>query len=684
MGWTRSGRTYTLTGSGGIVHAAVCGYHQPSTFEFAALLPTTVNSAAMFVFGSGDGRWCYWARIIGANVVIQKRTAGGAASTVTNGADDTPASVPCTIAHGLTPGSPVVLAVRVIDRAVIEVYINGVRKLAHTPTDTTLLANLWLGLAGDTDGTSVSRAKVCDLVPVNDPQKDVLVVIGGGEVWMAESEDGIARIAQGAVKADGLVSAVDFEQEALIVDGASARILDPADRTVTAWTPTLGDLPGSTGPGRTYASVIENHFARALLNDSVADLQNLTGSRVYDRDDYELGTGEPAGAWSMTAVQTARVGQAIIGFKSAGTGSLIIGCVSSLWRLAGDPTGPLALDVVSTDTGVISKDCFWVTDGDKILAHTRAGFGFIVGRSFVNLSLPVLTEIVRVPVTDARCSPIVIRDPNAQGVHIFMSRANATTPATHLFYDERVGNFTPAAGGFYPETYPLEMEPMAATIWRGRMVFICRDGYVREFDKTQSTDDGTAIPVSLPLALFADGDQQYEHTLLELEITAGDDAGAFEVELWTGQTAQEAYSGAGRRMAWSKTCGPGRTRIGRTARAPAMVAVITSEAADGNFSIEEIQRTFVREPRTHRRRAATAPPTIAAAVVATPTTDFDAGPGGGGTVTADAGAALVYERPADELLAETSFENILTSSDGGAGNPTYPGYGDSDGSVAEF
>lgn len=667
----------------------IAPYQQAAAQETRFTAASTAVEVGAWVFGSGDGRNRYRAIVDGAgNAAIQTVSNGGTPVTVTNVVGDLPSgAVPCTAAQGPAIGAPAQIAVRVYTSGLnptIEMWIGGVLKLRHTASDATLTPLRSFGIEGRTGGTRVINPQVADIVPQTEPTAELLCALCGGELWVAQSEAaGLSRIAQNVVPPDGLVSAIDFEQKGLIVGGQRARVFDPVARTVTAWSPTDGTLPGQTTPGTTTASRIVRYNARVWANDAVSDRQNIYWSKLYDRD-YWLLTTDAGDGGSLTASRAAKVGQAIVSMIEAAGAAMTIGCAQSFWRLYGDPLGPCDVGPITLGSGLLTPDGLATIDDGRVAALSTDGLAMISGDSFSKVSKPVLTELVE-PEASTLQAGILVRDPRRGITWMFLTRIGASdaSPSVHVAYHERVGGWSAGEGGFFPVTFPSRIGPTAAVNWNGQVVLGGTDGRLYVLDDAQVTDDGTPIDFRVPLTLVAPSNPEHEAVIHELSVVLADTSGACTATLYSGRTAEEALVGAERRERWSRSCAARRTLMPQGGRGRALVLELSSSAAT-RVAIEQVSVHASLEPAypTPANVAVSAKPGPDAAVV---TESLLAGPGGS-TAVDPSGEMLVYSRPFDDALTDTSLDDLATADGGGGagggGGSTYKGgIGDGDGGL---
>lgn len=618
--WSQSAGVWTLAGDGART-AVVSQTPAVGNYALRWQFKNPANLGGGTFKSSPDGRTCYQVDTdagTGGNLQIRLVTFG------------VPGPVLASAAHGLTTSIPYTLEVR-WEQGVVKVRVNGLATdlFTYTPAADALQNHDYWGFEGTVDQMKVLDAEIAELIQQQAERADVLVAMAGGEFWQCEDGENLERCGTAPVmKAFGDVDMCEFEQKAIAVDGANLRELDVATKVVSRITVTAGLLPGAstTTDGKCSATIIERTIGRVALAGMKDDPQNLFECAPNDRTDWDTGVFPVGtGAFGLTAADAAKVGEPIRGLLGVSRQSVLIACQRSFWELRGDPAiGAAGVDEIVKGIGVTGKDAMVMIDTGRVAAHSQTGLILVpgAGGAPAYLSQGILTDYIQLIDGLENYHCILVRNPLRQGTHIFLTK-RTSGPSVHFWYDERVGQWSEGRvvdgqvvahpGGFFPETYPDRVGPTAAVYWNGKVILGGRDGYLYEFDETGvlDTDDGDAINWTMAMGLMVDPDIDADTEVHRLVFQTADDCDAFNVKVYGGVTAEEAYGGANRWLVLSRTRPAGErvSRWDQRFRAPALVCELSGT---GWFDLEAAQAVRTACALTARRRT----PVAAGAAVA--------------------------------------------------------------------
>lgn len=573
-----------------------------STFDIDLSLLIPSDNVKAVILATQDLRTGFEVGIEGADVVIRSIYFG------TPSAVHAPASgtVLQTAVHGL-PATPFTMQVWYVDGK-ISVYFNSSATAALEWDNTTnplFIAQGYRGFASNVSGAQVLQARVCRLAPVETPRAEILVAVGGGELWASRNGDAIARIGRSLFDADAVIAGWEQEQKLYMVGGGKGAIYDPATETVSDWVPTSGKLPGQDNgvddrPGRTSATIGLLHFGRSELAGNRLDPQNLYGSKINDPLDWNTGSVDPGRAFALNAARAGKLGQPIRALLSTGT-SLFIGCDRSMWVMGGDPVLDNAvLENISISVGVSGKDAFDQSMGNQIYVHSPVGL-YLIGQTAESISQDVLSKYVTLTNAEIETTDVfLLGDPSRFGVHIFRTvRATPENPypaSIHLWYDERVAKVS--GGGFFIDTFPNRLGPTAATTFQGRVVCGSRDGYVWElnnsrlsdFDSTNSVDQTARIDSYAFLQLVVASSVDKEVIIENTGIILGAATTGCKFAIYGGHTAEALYDTTQRRLLVSPmdVSAGGKRSVYRRVRAHALGLEIIGGVVGTGWSLESV------------------------------------------------------------------------------------------------
>lgn len=531
-----------------------------------ALLSTTEDGRNGWLAGvveSGGSRYLRLSRLVEGQIVEEN----AAEFWVTTGVSDIPPSAQANIDVSLLLASGVgyTLDVRLVAGS-IEVYLNNdpaptikvalatlvTNTAVETPTFRPRAYGIFptfkaVGFTSEAAGARVVSADAHPLTGQRTGRADVLVAVAGGNVYACVDGTNMLLVGSGVFPAEVPVSmapTVDPVTGAVImviVGGGLAREFNPVSLLVSTLIASDGTLPGQTSPGTTTATIVTNAGVRLAYAGIGGDEQNIIFGAVGNHRDLNTGKFAPGAAWAASGTQAARLGAPVVAMQETTNRSVLVGTPNGIYLIVGDPAAgdlPQAIQKAK-DLGVSGKDSMWLHAEGFVVAHSVEGLLAIdIGGSSTNVSAPVLDRGITFRELPADLTPVVVRDPARSGVHVFLSRATAAE-SLHFFYDETVGGYRPGAGGFHPDTFPWR--PVAAEVWRGRMVVGCDDGYIRTPVDGAADDD---LPVNwfITLSQLATITGQTEVEISRMEVVLSSASAPVTLQVLTGRTSEEVFT----------------------------------------------------------------------------------------------------------------------------------------------
>ena len=178
---------------------------------------------------------------------------------------------------------------------------------------------------------------------------------------------------------------------------------------------------------------------------------------------------------------------------------LIVGCTDSLWAIYGNITGGGRISNISQYIGVISRKALAITPDGLVLFMSRRGlYAWGVGSNkeperFSPNRIP--EELLEIDTTTT--DVILEYDHRSKGVHLFLTPASGI--GTHWWIDLE-------NKGFWEVSLPETQQPVAVCTYKtsgdSNVILGCKDGYLRRFSNSATTDDGTNIQSDILLGPF--------------------------------------------------------------------------------------------------------------------------------------------------------------------------------------
>ncbi len=322
-------------------------------------------------------------------------------------------------------------------------------------------------------------------------------------------------------------------------DGTSQKFYNLSTDTVSTWSPSPGSLPGTTYKHK----LIERWRARIVLSGVRDDPHNWFMSAVDNADDFEY---SPATTVETQAVagnnsEAGEVGDVINAMCPYSDDTLIFFGDHTVWQLTGDPVAGGRIDLVSDITGSSwGRPWTKAPDGAIYFWGSRGGFYRLVpGGSIERLSSDRIDErFADVDIEDVLVT--MAWDDRTQGVHIMITPLTAAA-TTHYYWDAR-------NNAFWPDKFSsTNHDPIAIYLFDGddptdRVTMMgTRNGYINKWDTDADDDDGEDIDSYVwigPIKL----DQNLTFRLDEIQLILGENSDHVRVEIYVGNTAEQAYN----------------------------------------------------------------------------------------------------------------------------------------------
>lgn len=637
MPWTRDSTTGVYTHSGVLRDFLLANGSLPSLARIYVDCTNINHQVRIVAFCTQDGRtgWELGINPSDASKITIRRIAFGVA-----GAD-----VVTPVSHNIPSGTPFRLQVDIVGYVMtLKTVASGVAPVSvsyNNTADPTYTEFKNWGFASSVPQAVVVDAASMELNAVEGGVTEALVVVCGGNVYIATEDDGIAEIqdgGSGAFPPTSNVSLAVLDGVVWGVGGGRAKQINVLQRKVLDWGPddigtnwdinANGALPGAQEvsgqpdqrqPGTTTATIVAAHGGRLYLAGMDDEPHAIYASAV--REPQMWWTAEPVEgrAFALGVSRRPGISYTVLNLSSVNSNLLYVGCDRSMQFLVGDPIdGFPQLIPVANDIGVSGQNAATTAiEGLNVVHSPDAGLVVVQMESApVLVSASVLTEKIQFDRNERDSYFVsVVRDTQRHGALIFLTRRDGTQ-STHFWYDERIGGYDGSSGGFFPEQYHPDVGPTCAVNWRGKVVLGGRTGYLWEYDDSANADenptaggDDIAINAKMPLSLMNDEDVMGDTILSYLRVELSDDSHNASLAVYGGATVESAYSQTNRELLFSRTVKPLGPPIIHRVRSRALVAEISSVSTTPKWRIEAIDaETSVGHMLRHTRKKVAAAP----------------------------------------------------------------------------
>jgi len=578
------------------------------------------------VFANGNAQTCWEVGIFNdfgassANLSIRLRT------------NNTPAAPVVAIAHGIPADTPFDIVIEVDSGGFkVSTSVTGVASVTLPASGLQdagdLKTNTGIGFASAVDGAVILSAQYRLPRPQVDVLNEQLIGCSGqGGIYMRGDDVAWQLLKPSAFNPDDELSIVPFEGIVLLLAYspstklAKGYVIDLVQRTVVPWTAETGygSLPGAAGPGTTSARHVRTNSGRAwLVTDTEASVSVLPngvdGVPTYKNWLSDVSSAGAAKRY-IPGLQ-GREGEPVVAVEPMDTDSMLIAKTNSMFVIYGDPVqGNTGQRTLSLLTGLSGRAALCSTGSLGFYAHSPDGAIVIGNEGIEFISKDKLRRFMEFGRgSQGRYTVQVQYDSRSKLVYFFLT-PNAATPNA----PRRMPVLDLASGEFLLDEYPFDMEPISSEIWRGTLLYGCRDGYVRRLSPLAQSDDGIPLNAWYTLPVIEtpgteDGVKLGRvglqlGTVASYRYEVADDAADVVVRVYAGATAEDALRHDRREL----VAGPRVVKKGRNSfvcSAAAHSLAVEVRGTGTYWMLEEVEVTAgpAGQALRSRRRAATVP-----------------------------------------------------------------------------
>lgn len=385
----------------------------------------------------------------------------------------------------------------------------------------------------------------------------------------------------------------------------SLMVYDPANGTYTevVATPGLGTVPTQCRLVALYKDrIVLANQSTVLGGDNAPHMVYF--SRQGDELDWDFSETDVGAAWAtVTTEQSGRLPAPCTALIAFTDDYMVFGSHSAIFAMRGDPRLDGTFGVLSHTLGIVDSHAWCRDSSNRVIFLSHQGLGAIVSGTSgyaggigvdVLSKAPLPRELRNIDVVNN--TVLMAYDPDAVGVHIFITPNTAGMGMGHWFYDIE-------SDAFWPVGLPPTMEPTALCYYnadestRSGVLLGCRDGYVRRLSELAFTDDGTTIDAFCDYGpIMLNGDALGSGATRELVGVLDEQSQNATWSVRTGKTAEEAFAATARSdNTGTLTAGRGYTHRPRAQGRAAFVRI----SGGGGWAVEQLALT--RESKGRER-----------------------------------------------------------------------------------
>ncbi len=304
------------------------------------------------------------------------------------------------------------------------------------------------------------------------------------------------------------------------------------------WILTSGTFPDGG------SNVMALQWGRIFMN-SIQNPHQWFATRINDPLDLLLVVDDVASAQNSQATKKAGlVGDQLIAMIPYKGNTMVFGCLNNMFVMRADPAKGGFFTTLSDTTGIFSdtshcwddKNNLYFMGSDGIYGLTAAAI--IEGEPPTNLTKEHLPKLISNLGLNRRTDRVTMAyDKDRYGIEISVSQNDGVWSAI-FWLDLRTG-------GLFPEEYAEAHIPTILAYFDSRvksertLLAGCNDGYIRKWDESEKSDDGsTAIDSEVLVGPIAGQSTRAKVSLDELSIKTGIDTDSITASIYSGLTAQ--------------------------------------------------------------------------------------------------------------------------------------------------
>ncbi len=304
----------------------------------------------------------------------------------------------------------------------------------------------------------------------------------------------------------------------------------------------------SLPPPPTDCGIVCAHGDALWLAGSRTNAQTVYRSRQGAFWDFDTSAVDPGASWNSSGPEGGIIGKNVTALLSHGNECLLVGCISSLYTILGNPKANGRTKVLSNYVGPLMQSAWCKGPDDRTYMMTGDGL-FRIDSACASYPYSISGE--QLPAELRNISPgagdfcSIGYDRKFRGVHIYVDYASGGD--VHFFYnlqEDRIGE--PPKGGFWPMSFAstLRLCPhldSAQTSTKSALLPINATGTVYQFD----TASAEAIDSYLDYGAIKLAPDGREGVLYSVQGAISENSGDVAISGRYGHTPTEAFAATG-------------------------------------------------------------------------------------------------------------------------------------------
>jgi hypothetical protein len=304
------------------------------------------------------------------------------------------------------------------------------------------------------------------------------------------------------------------------------------------WTLTTGSFPDGG------SNILSLCWGRVFMN-SIQHPHQWFATRINDPLDLLLVVDDVASAQNSQATTKAGlVGDQIVAMIPYKGNTQVFGCLNNMFVMRADPAKGGFFTTLSDTTGIFSNTAWCWDDKNNLYflgfdgIYALSAAAITEGAPPTNLTKEHVPNLITNMGLNRRTDRVVMKyDKDRYGIVVSVSQFDGEWSVS-FWMDLRTG-------GIFPDEYAEAHTPTSLLYFNSRvksertLLAGCNDGYIRRWNETEKSDDGsTVIESEALIGPIVGSNTRSRVGVNEVSIKTGVDTDALSVSLYSGLTAE--------------------------------------------------------------------------------------------------------------------------------------------------
>jgi len=420
-----------------------------------------------------------------------------------------------------------------------------------------------------------------------------------------------------------VIWSTQFNDDLFFAFATGKKFYDTSARQLSEWTPSAGSYPiDSDGK---YPSLITLWRNRIVLAGLPGEPHGWFMSKIGDPLNFDYSESGADSASAGSAAPVGRPADKINTVIPMTDEDILFGCDHTAWLLHGDPEAGGRLHLLTDSIGIAYGQGSWCKDpqGNLFVFGSRGGvYQVSVGGKGVNKISSTAVDHRLSKINLARNRIHMEWNEREQGLHLFITPlrfdgVSSSTSTKNAFWNVAPSRAAPEPSWDYfwdsrTTSWWVDIfsnanhQPRCTHIYDGddpndRAILLGGyDGYIRKWDPSSATDDGTNIDSHVWIGPLSVG-QLGGMMIHEIQTVLGGESTSTDLDIFRGDSAEQAYNQS--TSAFTEAISAGRNGAIRTRAGGRSLYIRLSNTGSGGWTFEDMRCTYSRTSDRFARRS---------------------------------------------------------------------------------